>query len=436
MNRSLTRKSHRRCEATDLIRKHHQHVIAGPQSDGLTELVAVTFQPGGSSKSFHHRRLLPIGSATMIVMTYEPRAATAAELSMPFCGFTASAKPDGSVLYGGENGQLFQYDASLAPCPEGSRGAINAFHEPRLVELVLRLHHTCRWRLHKSWLPDVPRLPRILLSFAPNELPQFEDTPSLRNRAAIQLGMRVGQLGKNGPTLLRRLLEDVWQQHLIQPDAPENPTGTLLVDAELCTQARRPLAVYEDFRELVGQHVWNPILGTGLLRVDNPARQVLRRFNIDTTQDFNQFFPEELIAKIQQAMRDAIGVTQHRLTREEILDGLMSPEEPITGYVACLPRMRARLGPSISECTSNDDLLRAARNPDRPLLASDACRIQVLRSRAVAGMDRLHFTPEVLRRRIVADLQYALPVRRPGADLGEPGEATRTDLNPVEVAFN
>jgi hypothetical protein len=436
MNRSLTRKSHRRCEATDLIRKHHQHVIAGPQSDGLTELVAVTFQPGGSSKSFHHRLLLPIGSASMIVMAYEPRAATAAELSMPFCGFTASTNPDGSVMYGGEDGRLFQYDASLAPCPEGSRGAINAFHEPRLVELALRLHHTCRWRLNKSWLPDVPRLPRILLSFAPNEPPQFEDTPSLRNRAALQLGMRVRQLGKNGPTLLRRLLEDVWQQHLIQPDAPENPTGTLLVDAELCTQARRPLAVYEDFRELVGQHVWNPILGTGLLRVDNPARQVLRRFNIDTTQDFNQFFPEELIAKIEQAMRDAIGVTQHRLTREEILDGLTSPEEPIIGYVACLSRMRARLGPSISECTSNDDLFEAARNPDRPLLASGACRIQVLRSRTVARMERLHFAPEVLRRRIVADLRNASPVRKSGEELGEPGEATRADLNPVEVAFS
>jgi hypothetical protein len=49
------------------------------------------------------------------------------------------------------------------------------------------------------------------------------------------------------------------------------------------------------------------------------------------------------------------------------------------------PRLRGQLSPYFAECSTDDDLLQAARRPDSPLVASGACKIQVLRRRRALG---------------------------------------------------
>ena len=149
---------------------------------------------------------------------------------------------------------------------------------------------------------------------------------------------------------------------------PGNPTGKLLVDAEYCTQARRSLEIYEDFKDLVGLHVRNPARNFKFLETENPARDVLRKHDVDTSQNFAQFFPDTMIAKLETAMRTAIGPLHLCFSKEEILDGLTSPEEPVVGYAFSLPSLRSRMSSYLSDCTTDDDLMRAVRHPEGPLV--------------------------------------------------------------------
>jgi hypothetical protein len=142
------------------------------------------------------------------------------------------------------------------------------------------------------------------------------------------------------------------------------------------------------------------------LRMRNPAADVLHRYDVDKSHDFNQHFPDELIDQFERAMREAIGPSHIRFTRDEVLDALTNPSQPLIGYADSLPRLRARLSPATSECCSDDDLLRAARCLDEPLIASAACRIQV-RAKDLSKAEPLCFTPKELGRRVEADLNVA-----------------------------
>jgi len=75
---------------------------------------------------------------------------------------------------------------------------------------------------------SIPQLPRILLGFAPDQPPEFEDSITLRHKAARRLGITVEQLAMNDPVLLERLLRDVWERQLIVPHTVNNPTRVFI----------------------------------------------------------------------------------------------------------------------------------------------------------------------------------------------------------------
>jgi hypothetical protein len=89
---------------------------------------------------------------------------------------------------------------------------------------------------------------------------------------------------------------------------------------------------------------------------------------------------------------------------EEILDGITTPDKPLASWRQVLSELRARLTPYFNECSTDEDLLRAARNLDEPLVASGACKVQVLQRQHALDGDALHFRPEDLGRRIEIDL--------------------------------
>jgi hypothetical protein len=388
-----------------LVRKHYFQIGAERQPVELTDVFAITFRPNAQTGSFAGSLLRRIGTTAMIVLSYEPHPSKPDRLVMPIRGFRAQACSDGSVRYGGDAGCLFLYDGALIGRARAGGRAISAARNPTLVETVLRLDRACKRHVdRRGVLPRVPRLPRILLGFAPSEPPQIEDSPALRQLAARELRIPVGRLGANGSVLLDRLLRDIWERHLISPSAPSNPTGKWLVDAELYTHARQALEIFEDFTDLVGVRTWNPAHGVKLPQVDNPAEEVLRRLEVDTRQNFDQYLSDELIEKLELAMRQAVGVSEGYFTREEIYDGLTNPGRPLVGYSASLAHLRSKLGVTLSECCTDDDLLQAARDRDQPLLASGACKMQVVAKRDVARPAALRFMSDVLHRRIEADL--------------------------------
>jgi hypothetical protein len=407
MTRTVTRNSRTSNTARKLIGKHRAQIAVPQQYPELADVYAVTFLPGRGVSHFGNGLLRRTGSTLMVALSYEePRLAKPDRFTMPFRGFRARAYRDGSVRYGGEAGCSFHFDGSLSPRPNAKGQALSATRSPGLVDLLLRLDQACKVRIQGGHsIGRIPQLPRILLGFAPDQPPEFEDSIALRRKAARRLGVTLEQLAMNDPVLQERLLRDVWQRQLIAPHTLNNPTDVLLVDAELCTQAGHSLMIYEDFRGLVGVDVWNPARDVTILAVENPAREILRRFDVDVSQNFNQQFPDGFVEKLELAMREAVGHIQIHFTQEELLDAVTSPDLPLVGYQASLPQLRSKLSQHISACCTDEDLLRAARNTDQPLLASRACKIQVLAKTQEPDQDSAKLAPTDLGRRIEVDLR-------------------------------
>lgn len=378
MNRTVTRNYRTSNAARKLIGKHRTQIAVPPQYPELADVYAITFLPGRGVSHFGNGLLRRIGSTLMVVLSYEePRPAKPDRLTMPLRGFRGQAYRDGSVRYGGEAGCSFCFEGSLSPRPNAKGQALSATRSPGLVDL--RLDQACKVRIRGGHsMGSIPQLPRILLGFAPDQPPEFEDSIVLRRKAARRLGITVEQLAMNDPVLQERLLRDVWERQLIAPHTGNNPTDVLLVDAELCTQGGSSLMIYEDFRGLVGVDVWNPARGMTFLTVENPAREILRRFDVDVSQNFNQQFPDGFVEKLELAMREAVGHMQVHFSLEEVLDAITNPHLPLVGYEASLLALRSKLSQHISACCTDEDLLWAARHTDQPLLASKAGKIQVL----------------------------------------------------------
>jgi hypothetical protein len=201
--------------------------------------------------------------------------------------------------------------------------------------------------------------------------------------------------------LVERLFEQTWENVLQPPDSSGNPTDLLLLDAEFCTQAHRALRIFEDFRQLVGTHTWNPGRSVQVFRIDNPAPAVLASCGIDPASDFERQIPTEVINRLENLMRAELGEHAVRFSQEDLLDGLTAPFEPLVACCGALTAARAKLQPFWSECTTDADLRQALRSPRKGLRASGACRIQVLRTRPVP--EPLHFSPAELEHRAEID---------------------------------
>jgi hypothetical protein len=411
MNRTVTRNYRTSNVARRLIGKHRAQIAVPPQYPELADVYAVTFLPSRGVSHFGNGLLRRIGSTLMVVLSYEEARPTKPDrFTMPLRGFRAQAYRDGSVRYGGEAGCSFCFDGSLSPRPNAKGQALSATRSPGLVDLLLRLDQACKVRIRGGHsMGSIPQLPRILLGFAPDQPPEFEDSIALRRKAARRLGITLEQLGKNDPVLREPLLRHVWQRQLIAPHTANNPTDVLLVDAELCTQAGRSLMIYEDFRGLVGVDVWNPARDVTFLTVENPARDILRRFDVDVSQNFNQQFPDDFVEKLELTMRDALGHMQVHFTLEELLDAITNPHLPLIGYTTSLRALRSKLSQHISACCTDEDLLWAARHTAEPLLASKACKIQVLGKNADHRGSSFCMTQSDLGRRIEVDLSGSLP---------------------------
>src|SRR5262249_8971951 len=120
----------------------------------------------------------------------------------------------------------------------------------------------------------------------------------------------------------------------------------------------------------------------------------------------------EVIDRLVARMREMLCGDAKKFTDEEIKEGLAAPQAALVAWQSSLPRLRHLLSPYFQDVTTDDDLLRALKNPHGPLWASGACQIQVLRRRSADDWN-LFFTPGELGRRLTAELT---PLGREAAD--------------------
>jgi hypothetical protein len=396
-------------EWRQLTRRHFRQIYRRSDEEhaALSSVIALTFRPGDRTGHFLDKAIRPIGAAVLVALSYASDSVGPDNVRrrLHLSGFRANVASDGFVQYGGAAGSEFRYDGAMRPF-SGAKGAVlDPSRNPSLVDLLNRMDKSCRDSFGRPKpCPSFPRFPQILLTFAPSRPPEFEDTPALRRLAAKELGVSVARLSANGPELLDMLLRDVWESRVIPPDAPGNCTGAVLISADLCTERSDFLKVYEDFSHLLGIESWNPAREVAPFQAPNPAQHILAKFSIDTSQNFNQCLEAGLIEELERAMRHELASTAELFSREEILDGVTSPDAPLSAWTKALPKLRSKLTSYVNECTTDDDLLRAARQPEKALFVRGACKIQVLERCSLDDRAALHFAPDELGRRIDADL--------------------------------
>jgi hypothetical protein len=363
-----------------LLAQYYRQRIPAERFPLMTDYAAVTFRPGGFRGSFEGKPIRRAGMAVMFTLSYESGSAGDGmqHPRIPLAAYGASARQDGTVVRGA-NEQRLQLDLRRRPTAGGRGRVIDLERNPSLLETALRMDQSCQAAVRQRRPPlSCVRLPRVLFGFAPSRVPEFRDTAALRSLAAARLKVPVWQLGKNGEVLLKELLHDVWEQNLIGAEAAGNDTGNVLVAAELCPGAHGALGIYEDFSELIGAPVWNPIRDLTVKQYINPARQVWLELGFGVDPDLNQAIDDDLMAEAERRVRQSLGEAAPTFEQDDIYDGLTQPDLPLQATRELLPLMRARLPRWASECCTDADLIRAAHLPHEPLWLSFAPRVQVV----------------------------------------------------------
>lgn len=391
---------------------------SGERHDRMRRLLGLTWRPGDNTSHFIGKHLRPAGAAVLITMRYETgamRPGAKPQRRIPLLGFKGAPRPDGSLDY--EN--VFIYDGKRRP-EAGARGrVVDPVRNPTILETAMAIHRACDKKADQTFkLPIVPEFPRVMLGFAPTHLPEYEETPRLRHLVAESLGVPVGRLGTKDPTLLKRQMHDVWQSSILLPEQNGNDTGLALIDAELCSSARSSLRMFEDFSHLVGVHTWNPAREVLAPTRRNPAAGILKAYGVSvaTSEDIAAI-PMETFEKMVVDMRRHLGGGSELFTNNDLECGLLQPNKQVTSSIEnpeqaiaaigedqVVIAMRELLQPLMSEGATREDLLAAARNPENPLYCSGACRVQVVYQQALEPQQALCFGPDILGRRITANL--------------------------------
>ena len=358
--RSLSARYHRQFQSGSLERSRR-----------LAGVFALSFRPGDRTSTFAGKLLRPLGAAAAISLFYED------EGERPILsGVRGELHADGFVDYGADGRRDFQYD--LGPEPDRCSRRLSIPRNPSLAELLLRMDVLAD-RLADEVVRERPLLPRVLLGFAPQQLPPFEVTPALVTAAAHRIGVSPQTLATNCPLIREKLFEQEWESLWIAPEQVSNPTGLMLIDAEFCTQAAGCLRAFEDFSRLVGVDTWNPVRGITPHQVENPTPRLLAAHAIDPCQGWEAAVDGKQAERLLAELRLALGEQAIGFSEEDLCDALVEPLEPVTAVSELLPRMRKRLSDYWSECSTDADLRQAARRPASPLHASGACHIQVRR---------------------------------------------------------
>lgn len=237
--------------------------------------------------------------------------------------------------------------------------------------------------------------------FAQDQVPAFERTPALEQRAADGIGLTLERLAANPPELLDRLLRQTWDAAILRADDPVNPTGLILVEAELCTRYHNALRAFEDFRDLVGTRTWNPASKCPPLRYENPTAALLEAHGIEPRFGWEDGIEARIVETLLSEFRSALGEASSHFDDEDLHDALVDLFEPVTAASEALPQLRKQLTEYWSACVTEADLRRGARYPDLRLFASGAGQIQICRQRPT--VDALLFNEEDLGRKARLD---------------------------------
>lgn len=408
-----------------LSQQHLQDVVRVPtqMKQGLRTIWGVTWNTRG-------KIMLPLGSASMMVMITEPHQDNPNKDRIALLCVTAR-QVAGEIRY---DVCRMRHDFSKTPFA----GAKNLILDPRdegvpvkagerpngsWVRLALMLQHERKRSLRKGdhHLGTVPLFPDFVAGFSE----PLEGTDP-----------------------------ELWRS----PSDPTNKTGMYLIDTQhIDLVATPPIAVYEDFSNMLGVRVSNPVrkLLDEAYAMPNPVRdladekgwdlsEILRlvatggditeivvQESSDTPHDCTrdgddvpEMSPTEFrfkydravdqVLELQAMSRNAFpAVTRDALDKADYdwSSAVLAPDQPVpVPLVSPLEQLReqdaiklvrrelVKRQPLVNAGTTDEDILSALREPQYPLLASRMVPAQTLYRDLHSGKDSFVFSDKVLQR--------------------------------------
>lgn len=446
MNAQNSKKSARR-QSVGLGRWYRQR-HTDKQYDARTGLSVVNFFPGRGLDRFENT-IQQIGVGIMAVLWYRlQQISTRLLRQMPVRGFTAEAEGDGMVRYGGTRGVEFTLDMGSRPMPGGRGKVFDLYRHEHLLLKCLGMDKATGSELRamdefEIKLPTVPRLP-FFYAVMP-QMPEYQETPALVAEACARLHCSEAELRKM--ELGEQLLHTIFREAVIGPEHPENKTGGFLVRTDYFVGDLHNCAFVEDYRHLLGLHVWNP--GR---RIADAGRDALK--SLGFRHQHLAAMEEGQVTEAVKKMRGVLGVHHVFFSDEEYVEALVDDRAPVKadgttvqlaiGDTAYLGLLRSYMPDDQAKLPTDEDLLIAAADLNRPLVLSRVCRPQVIRLEPVPVEEANVWTPELLGRRIIAELETDTARPRPRKEKhgssanAEPAVATQAGQQPVgspDMAF-
>lgn len=409
-----------------LSKKHHQQVIKRSHSvvEAMSSLLALTWRPGDQSGSFLSKMFRPLGSPLMVVqhsglvedMRHNEgrgkRKAIKREQIALF-GYKSEIDPStGDVYFGGPQRNVFAYDFGLTPHVGASSRILDPKRNPSMTQLGLELDAIRQKYAERSFLPaERPRMPRIFLGFQSNKLPPFEDSPMLRHRAARRLRKSVQEINAMPDDAREKVLRQEWKKAFVHPGRGDNTTHLCLINQEMCNRIRMSILTYENFSELCGAELHNPVqdLISPQAAIENPTFKVANKLKIDVHKAVNgdRERDAEDGQKLEQGVKEALGHRAMLCSMDDIVHMLQNPRQQIVpagaNDIASLPdrvviELMREAADHFGECCTDAALLQAAHNPNEKLFAAGVCNAQIIRFDPMHRQDQLIFDATVMRR--------------------------------------
>lgn len=286
--------------------------------------------------------------------------------------------PDGSLPFSGavsrpKNGKM-RYDVILRydltrPMVAGGCGATISTDNDVLARRALGLlERLVRFGEHAARAPRQARTevflhPQLMIPFAPGS-EQIDEA----KLTELCEGM-APELFESYRARLRQDLCD-WT----------SLPGAVLVNSAIVLDEAISEAVdaevgFEDYSPVLGVSTTNPVVA-----LTNPAREVLKRRGVTNVAALPQAEVDELVAEFR-----AQSFLGDKLTLEEVYDALLNPWAPALGSEGfgrladevLLVAMRKKARGLAAEATDGD-MLRAIKNPKKPLVVSRMAKTQVV----------------------------------------------------------
>lgn len=408
------------------------------------------------------RTFMPIGSASMLAMSYHPAENKQGDVIELLC-ITAQVDPQaGCIHYANvrmaHNFALNPHEGArgriLDPRDEGTQCKKGDKPNGSWVRLALEADRAAVRAVDANWLlPAAPQLPKFWAAFPSMDAIDMEVTDAMIRDIAAHTQKPFDEVKAMSNSDQMMLARAHWPELWVAPGAEGNETGLWLIPAEYTTKLKNATRIFEDFRELVGVDCWNPARDIKAIQFGNPTRECAEHHGIDLAATLELIAkgaePDEVtvhevadphhncltdgdavpdmtptvyhspydravdnMMKLRECVCENLGTYGKDFSVDQLNAIITSPDEPIVieienltddvGEEDVVRLMRQQLEatrPIFSEGTTDADLAAAAQNPAAPLHASNMCKIQVLRrDLRIEPEDAFRFTPTTLER--------------------------------------